>query len=289
LVKAVVDYCLFFRTNFQRNDVPLPLSTMIAHLVLAKKLRGLAPRRILELGPGCGYLSFFLRDWENLANYTQVETTESFYVLQNLVNKYLFGHRFKEHAQTELNGEAASLITNAMPHETTEISPRVQLNLSAVCHHYPWWQAGAVAKEQFDVVTANAMLNELSENAFKQYVWLIDQCLAPDGALLVQCIGGGPLSLELIFKSLTEIKLAPVVMVLGTGNVGDKYFALPNLLFVRPRHPLFAKYARGNLTLPLFDAKDLLVRTTYLGDAAGRRNVTVDEIAGLVTERLKQV
>ena len=288
LVKAVADYCLFFQTHFQSDEVPLPLSTMMAHLVLAKKLRGLGPRRILELGPGCGYLSFFLRDWEGLANYTQVETTESFYLLQNLVNKYLFGARFKDHAQAQLNGHAASLITQALPGNETELSPRLKVEVPAVCHHYPWWQAGAAAKERFDVVTANAMLNELSESAFRQYVWLIDQCLAPDGALLVQCIGGGPLPFDLIFRALAQIRLAPVVMYLGSGEVGDKFFTLPNMLFVRQGHPLFAKYAKDTINLPLFDTKDLLVRTVYLYGREGRRDVTMREIATKVAERLQR-
>ena len=286
-VDALVHYCRFFRTNFSGRDAPLPLSTMIAHLALAKKLRGLGrPYRILEIGPGCGYLSFFLRNWSDLEDYCQVETTESFYVLQNLVNKHVFGHRFRECAQTNVEGATVPIAEHHVVPDT-EISPRIALDTPTVCRHFPWWQLGRVAKERFNIVTTNATLNEFSEGALRQYVWMIDQCLALDGCLLVQCYGGGPGSLETILRSLFQIRLAPVAMVLqGGAAVGEKFFAKSNLLFVRERHPLFAKYAKANLSVPLFDPGDLLIRSVY-GQAGGtRRDVAVDGIVTLVTERL---
>lgn len=288
LVDALVDYCMFYRTNFPGRDAPLPLSTMIAHLTLSKKLQALGrPHRILEIGPGCGYLSFFLKSWSDLEDYSQVETTESFYVLQNLVNKHVFGHRFREYAQTDLEGRAATPITAQIGIPDTEISPRVQLNMAATCHHFPWWQLGQVAKKQFSVVTTNATLNEFTEGALRQYVWLIDQCLAADGCLLVQCYGGGPGSLDKILQSLFSIRLAPVTLALqGDASVAGKYFAKPNLLFVRERHPLFTKYAKPKLTLPLFDPSDLLVRAVYGVEGEGRREVAVDELLTLVIEHL---
>lgn len=289
LIDALVDYCAFFRTNFSGRDAPLPLSTMIAHLALSKKLRGLGrPYRILEIGPGCGYLSFFLRNWSDLEDYAQVETTESFYLLQNLVNKHVFRHRFRDHAQTEVEG-AASPITAQIGMPDTEISPRVPLNMRTVCRHFPWWRLGQVAKERFSIVTTNATLNEFSEAALRQYIWLIDQCLALDGCLLVQCYGGGPGSLENILRSLFAIRLAPVTLVLQANTlIGEKFFAKSNLLFVRDRHPLFPKYAKPNLTLPVFDPNDLLVRSVYERDQPAGRQVTADEIVAMVAERLER-
>ncbi|HTY70241.1 MAG TPA: hypothetical protein VMH36_26545 [Alphaproteobacteria bacterium] len=292
LVDALVEYCKFFRTNFSGRDAPLPLSTMVAHLAIAKKLRALGrPHRILEIGPGCGYLSFFLKGWSDLEDYTQVETTESFYVLQNLVNKHVFGHRFRDHAQTDLEGRAALPITAQIGIPDTEISPRIPLDMRGVCRHFPWWQLGRVATERFSVVTTNATLTEFSEGALRQYVWLIDQCLAPDGCLVVQCCGGGSGSLETILQLLFSIRLAPVALVLQENvTIGDKYLAKTNLLFVRERHPLFAKYAKPKLTLPLFDPNDLLVRAVYgIGGGGSRREVTADELVTRVTERLARV
>lgn len=290
-VDALTEYCLFFRINFPGRRVPLPLSTMIAHFTLARKLRGIGgPHRILEIGPGCGYLSFFLRHWTDLESYSQIETTESFYLLQNLVNKHVFRHRFQEHAQASLEGQAASFVTEAQaagPH--TEISPRLSLDLPPVCRHYPWWRIGEVAEQRFSVVTTNATLNEFSEEALAQYVWLIDRCLMKDGCLLVQCYGGGPGSLETIFRKLFGIRLAPVVGVLtGETMVGEQFMAKSNLLFVREGHPLFSKYLKGNLTFPLFEPDEPLVRAIYMPDSAGpRRPVDAGEIVAAVSARLK--
>lgn len=293
LVDALTDYCLFFRINFPGRRAPLPLSTMIAHFALAQKLRGIGgPHRILEIGPGCGYLSFFLKHWTDLESYSQIETTESFYLLQNLVNKHVFRHRFHEHAQASLEGQSASFVTEAQvagPH--TEISPRLSLDLPPVCRHYPWWRIGEVAEQRFGVVTTNATLNEFSEAALAQYVWLIDRCLMKEGCLLVQCYGGGPGSLEAIFRKLFEIHLAPVVGVLTADTmIGGKFLAKSNLLFVREGHPLFAKYLKMNLSFPRFELDEPLVRAIYSLDSAGpRRPVTAEEIVAAVSARLRSV
>jgi len=290
-VDALADYCLFFRINFPWRKAPLPLSTMIAHFTLAQKLRGFGgPHRILEIGPGCGYLSFFLRHWQDLEAYSQVETTESFYLLQNLVNKHVFRHRFHEHAQADIETQSGSFVTEAQvagPH--TEISPRLSLDLPPVCRHYPWWRIGEIAQQRFNVVTTNATLNEFSDAALTQYVWLIDRCLTRDGCLLVQCYGGGPGSLENIFRQLFGIGLAPVVVVLsGETMIGEKFLAKSNLLFVRERHPLFTKYASGTINFPRFEASEPLVQSVYMPPSAGpRRSVTPQEIVAAVAERLK--
>src|SRR5205807_1476998 len=60
-VRACLDYIDFYRSFFQKDRVVVPLSTLIAHFVIYKKLLGYNPQftRLLEIGPGCGYLSFF--------------------------------------------------------------------------------------------------------------------------------------------------------------------------------------------------------------------------------------
>lgn len=293
-VDALVDYCLFFRVHFPHREAPLPLSTMLAHFVLAKKLRGIgSPYRILEIGPGCGYLSFFLHRWSDLDDYTQIETTESFYILQNLVNKYLFEHRFRDFAPAVFEpGQVASMVSDPKGAPLyTEVSPRVAVDVPPKCRHFPWWRIGEVANETFNIVTTNATLNEFSNEALRQYVWLIDKCLARDGCLLVQCYGGGPGSLETIFKSLFEIRLAPVVVSLEAEvTVAEKHFAKSNLLFVRERHPMFAKYAQMPLQLPRFDPANLMVKSVYVTAGSGpRRTLSADDIVAMVAERLKEV
>lgn len=296
LLDALLDYCRFFRVNFPGREAPIPLSTMVAHLAIARKLRGLGmPKRILEIGPGCGYLSFFLRDWPGLSNYTQIETAQSFYIFQNLVNKHVFSHRFRDHAQGDwaAHGAARTGIltgsTDAQKQASYEAPERLPLGLPTVCHHYPWWRIDEVAEQQFDVVTSNANFNEFSEGALLQYVQLIDRCLAQEGCLLIQDMGGGALPLETIKRELAGIGLAAVVATLPSASViGNKSFAATNYLFVRRRHPSFAKYAGTEREWPLFDPSDPLVRDVYLPrSSSGRRHLSPGDVLQALAGRLE--
>jgi hypothetical protein len=294
-VDALVDFCLFFRIHFPGRLAPVPLSTMIAHLLVAKKLRGLRARRILEIGPGCGYLSFFLKSHPGLENYTQIETTESFYILQNLVNKHVFGHRFRECAQADWSQQAATPVLDSAANQRAahiEISQRLALDTPEICRHYPWWRLGELTAQRFDVVTSNANLNEFTQGAFLQYVWLIDRVLAQDGFLLVQDMGGGPLPLDFIVQRLLEIRLMPVVIVNpGALSPGGPSFGLGNFLFVREQHPLFARYANaGQIQVPRFDADEPLVRAVFsLAADQSRRSIAPEQILAAVSERLKSL
>jgi SAM-dependent methyltransferase len=294
-VNALVDFCLFFRTHFSGRQAPLPLSTMIAHLLLAKKLRGLRARRILEIGPGCGYLSFFLKSHLGLENYTQIETTESFYILQNLVNKHVFGHRFRECAQGDWSQLAAAPLLDSAANQRAayiEVSQRLGLETSEICRHYPWWRLGELTGQRFDVVTSNANLNEFTQGAFLQYVWLIDRVLARDGVLLVQDIGGGPLPLDFIVQRLLEIRLVPAVIVNpGALSAAGPAFGLSNFLFVREQHPLFARHAASEqIQIPRFDPDEPLVRAVFsLAEDRSRRQLLPGQIVAAVAERLKKL
>lgn len=298
LLDALVDYCKFFRVNFPGKEAPIPLSTMTAHLAIAKKLKGLGTaRRILEIGPGCGYLSFFLRSWKELINYTQIESAESFYILQNLVNKHVFSHRFRDHAQGDWQARGAADIGALLAsgpgqrHAGFEMSLRLPLELPLTCHHYPWWLIDQLADQEFDVVTSNANFTEFSEGAFHQYVALIDRCLAADGVLLMQDLGGGPLSPEIILRELAGIGLAPVVAMehLGASNIAGRSFACANYLFVRQKHPKFQQYANPMLKLPVLDFDDPFVQSVYVSDASSnRKNMSVGEVFQALKERLAQ-
>lgn len=290
LLEALVEYCKFYRVNFPGKEAPIPLSTMAAHLAIATKLRGLgSPKRILEIGPGCGYLSFFLGTWKGLVNYTQIESAQSFYILQNLVNKHVFSHRFRDHAQGDWGAHGAAGTgmlagsTDEQKRSSYETSARLSLGLPFVCHHYPWWRIAEVADQQFDVVTSNANFNEFSEGALLQYVRLIDRCLAPNGSLLIQDMGGGALPLETIKRELDGINVATVVATLPSASViAGKSFAATNYLFVRQQHPSFGKYAGAKREWPIFDTADPLVRGVYLPPSSGRRSVS----AGAVLQAL---
>jgi SAM-dependent methyltransferase len=291
LLDALVDYCRFFRVHFPGAQAPIPLSTMVAHLAIALKLRGLGTaRRILEIGPGCGYLSFFLGRWPELASYAQIESAESFYILQNLVNKHVFAHRFRDFAQADWGPAAAAIGRLAAGVSDLELSARLAVDFPAVCSHYPWWRIDDLANQQFDVITSNANFTEFSEGAFRQYVQLIDRCLAPDGCLLIQCLGGGSLDPVLLLRGLVGIRLVPVVATNVKGGVvaAGQWFALPNFLFVRERHPAAQRYARETLALPLYEPDDPFVSGVFARATTGqRRRVGAAEILGALEARLK--
>ena len=61
MVGALSDFAAFHMTTFPGRNVQLPLSTSPSQLVIALKLRRLQPRgQVLEVGAGCGYLSYFI-------------------------------------------------------------------------------------------------------------------------------------------------------------------------------------------------------------------------------------
>jgi hypothetical protein len=101
LFVAVCCDALLFQMTYLPARVPVvPLTTLLSAFVLYRKCVGFDTdfRSVLEIGPGCGYLSFFLKGHGPLRNYSQIEACESFYILQNLVNVHCFGHRFDERA-----------------------------------------------------------------------------------------------------------------------------------------------------------------------------------------------
>ena len=61
LVDALSASAAFHMTTFPEKTVQLPLSTFLSQLVIALKLRRLQPRgQVLEVGAGCGNLSYFI-------------------------------------------------------------------------------------------------------------------------------------------------------------------------------------------------------------------------------------
>src|SRR5262245_56401113 len=88
LTDALVSSVKFQMANLPRRKPCVPFSTMISSLTLYKKIVGFKPgvHSVLEVGPGCGYLSYFLAAHGTLRDYSQVEACESFYILQSMVN-----------------------------------------------------------------------------------------------------------------------------------------------------------------------------------------------------------
>ena len=191
LLESCRDIVSFQRLFFPLRKPVLPLSVLMSVLCLYSKLVGINPAfsSVLEIGPGCGYLSFFLRQHAALASYCQIEACESFYILQNLVNLYCFGGEFIEHAFAP---NAMNLDNSFwLPFGQFEIPPaaiRVP-HKPPKCEHFAWWHIDEVKSRKFQIVTSNANLLEFSPAALEDYLGLIVEVLEPNGALVAQCCG----------------------------------------------------------------------------------------------------
>lgn len=256
LVRALVDCVLFQRARLPRRRPLVPLSTMTSALMLYKKIAAVKPGigSILEVGPGCGYLSFFLASNPLLEDYSQVEACESFYLLQGMINSYLFGHRFHDCA-------IGPLPQDQTLHLRKDVEPPMLLGDGELprrnCHHFPWWTLKALLDRKYDVVTSNANLSEFSQPALRDYLTIFAKAMKDDGVFVVQCTGfPGHSTLDQLFDILHEFRLAPVLCALAQENVTPerltnlteafssfgfdrREFALNTIFLVKDTHPLF--------------------------------------------------
>jgi len=301
IVEACKDAVRFQLRFLPHRQPVLPISTILSAYALYKKMRGIDPnfRSVLEIGPGCGYVSFFLARHASLTNYSQIEACESFYMLQNLVNLYCFGSRLDERALPPENIPAVDYFVNPRP--DMESSPRVRLGaVPPRCSHYPWWRIGElVSKEvRFDIVTSNANLLEFNAPALDDYLSLMHQCLNPDGAFLVQCTGfpaSGTVDqlLEKIFaKGFAPLffakELTPTRFMGDEGRSGlverltsvareDVSFTTNNALFVKAGHRLFDKYYHRHNLKPSFMTNESVVNAAFFARPPDRRHYSIAE------------
>lgn len=292
---ACRDAVLFQMTYLPHREPVLPISTLLSALALYKKLRGVNEsfRSILEIGPGCGYLSFFLKHHGTLENYSQIEACESFYILQNLVNLHCFGHRCDERALPHENTPGIDVFAQEGP--VTELSSKVRLKRFSPCsYHYPWWRIGELLSQdrRFDLVTSNANLLEFNPTALDDYLTLLQRVLSPAGALVVQCTGFPAQGTdEQLLAKMHAKGFAPLFFVqqskpmknplepaaLSAGSLSSVQFDVTNALFVRSGHPLFSRYyqkANGRLH---FAAAEPVVGRVYFERPPQRRFPTAQE------------
>lgn len=213
---ALADWCRFAAQTWHLDRVVLPLDTMLSSWALYGKLRKWKDdfHSLLEIGPGCGYSSFFLENHQELDLYSQIEATESLYILQYLVNYWCFAAEANDHAPI-WRARQDGILVDAMR------QPR--------CMHAPWW--ANLKPVQCDLITSNANLREFSPAALQQYAKLIGDTLAPDGALIVQCLGDGALTRGQVFDALERNGLA---LAYATGpGVDTRKMAVGNYIWTR--------------------------------------------------------
>jgi hypothetical protein len=252
LLDALEVFVKFFSTAFGTGKIPIPLSTMIAHLALNRKLMRINPNaRILEIGPGCGYLSFFLFGNKSIPTYCQIESTESFYLLQNLINAFLYRERFIDRITDgygSRNMDGTNLAIGSRPtHEFYfgEKTPSIDFTPSPRCEHFPWWQQNALFSRKFDIITSNANFNEMSSAALESYAAVCGIALEDNGVVFAQCPGGGPLSMELVVRAFESNGFGVVYF---SPTLAGQEMAVPNLAMVRNTHPSFR-----HTKVPLYD------------------------------------
>lgn len=306
LLDAFAEYARFFLTQFPSSEIPIPLSGMLSQYAIALKLRGIPERRtVLEIGPGSGLLSFFLARDPGIERYDQVEATESFYLLQSLVNRHVYGTRFLDHAQ--LDTRSAGL--GGIDFETVrtrhrDILPNYEQPQSLTverrprAEHFPWWRLEDVAARRYDVVTSNANLTEFSETALRYYAALFVTVLKPTGVFLAQCPGGGRTSGDVALRALMDVGLRPLVIAARYIGRNPKHpAALPegkqmttaNLVFLPPGHPAYERAADPSQKLPIIDATDPLTRSILGFDWDKGPVRSRDEVMAAVAERLTAV
>lgn len=292
---ACRDAVLFQMTFLPHREPVLPISTLLPALALYKKLRGVNEtfKSVLEIGPRCGYLSFFLKHHRTLDNYSQIEVCESFYILQNLVNVYCFGHRCDERALPHESTRGIDVFSQEGP--VTEISSKVRLKGPSPCsYHYPWWRIGELVSQdrRFDLVTSNANLLEFTPAALDDYLTLLQRVLSPAGALVVQSTGfpahGND---EQLLDKMHAKGFAPLFFVqqntpmkcpleqaaLRSGTLNTVQFDVTNALFVRSGHPLFARYHQKQNGRLHFAAPEPVVGRVYFERPPQRRFPTAQE------------
>jgi len=288
-----IDYIEFYQKTFERDRVIVPLSTMIAHYVIYRKLIGYNSNftRLLEIGPGCGYLSFFLRHHAPLQDYSQIESTESFYLLQSHINSHVFGSRFAEHALSQQASASHNFYVAKMRwHDDFHYEEQnlIDVPRKPICNHYPWWRIGDVAKKRFDIISSNANLNEFSREALFQYLSVMRDVLADDGVIIAQCLGGGSPTYDTVFANMKSAGFVPVVLVAGDADPG-RIFVVANGVFVGEKHPLYAEYADKTPAFHMWDREiDFVNRMYFLNEEHKRKKriLSITEILGHIKQRI---
>lgn len=303
LVAALVEYAEFFLANFAPSDIPMPLSGMISQYAIARKLRGIPSRGdILEIGPGTGLISFFLSKDPSIQRYDSVEVMESFYLMQNRVNRHVYGSGFRDRAQIDagrpgfggiaygqMRDVSAGILDNDELPQTLSVSRKTR------AEHFPWWQLEAVAERRYDVVMSHANLTEMNITALKYYVALAATVLKPDGVFWAQCLGGGEIPPATALKTVIGAGFAPLAMIptqldaAGAASAplpAGKQMALFNVIFLPRGHPKFEQAARNSQSFPLMDPADELTSNMFgLHDAKAPRR-TREDVLSAVAERL---
>ncbi|QKF83311.1 hypothetical protein [Halarcobacter ebronensis] len=222
----------YFQVNMFPHQKPIiSYDTVLHALVIKNRLEQLKPeyKTLLEIGPGCGYFSFYLKHRECLKNYTAIEACESFYLLQNQVNQFCFGSQFEQKVPIPIEYVEPKINKTFGINDETLIELDKNNFISNKeekrAFHLPWWKLGSLyeSKNVFDIIMSNSNLLEFSSGALTYYLDLIQNKLDKEGFFFVNGPGHhtSATQREELGQLLFQADFAPIAIVSEVENLYD--------------------------------------------------------------------
>lgn len=294
---------------FPKKDSFIPFDSLMNTFVTFKKINAFKPycKRIFEIGPGSGSFSFHLENFNYLEEYSYTDACESFYMLQNNINFFLFKNLFTQHV-LEDNTPEYFIDKNNKNYLQGGFEKRFYVNnktkdSNIICNAYPWWKLGRFneSEEKYDVITSNANLNEFNEGALNDYLTIINNKLNDDGIVFAHCTGSvhGGHNIQYLFNKLYANKFAIICMLRGDNSYTcpesnvyiNKLFTLDNLIFVGEKHPLFSKYYKPydvSITSRIYPQEEFIISALFPlhSEIQKKRIYTKEEIYEMIKQRL---
>lgn len=285
LAEAARMLCELQKSLFCDDAVVLPAGSLLVDYLTFRKIAAMSPkRRILDIGPGCGYLSLFLRSDPDVDTYAQIEVTQSLYLLQSHINRAAYGGDHAELAMQSPDGPAVFGRASAMLPAQFAKPAIVRVVRKPRCIHFPWWKIDEALKGQYDVVLLGEAMCEMSFPAFIYYAEGVKDALSDNGHVFINGIGQSQ-SRESIENRLAIWKNLQFRAILSAQSFQySGRLSRANLLLVKPGHPRYDE-ATDDLHKATFPEQDPMIRTMYGLDRAAGEDLSEPQLL----ERLARV
>lgn len=267
LLHAIQKFCKFVQITFQAGPTVLPLNTLMSEYLTYLRVSKIPNHEsILEIGAGSGYLPFFTAQSPGFERRTQIEVTQSLYLLQSRVNSFLFGEKFQDIAMNlPRTAEIGELVESTMRerHKFHEPPISIELSRSIRATMHPWWTIDRVldGSVQYDVVVSKGNIAEMSFPAFIYYFQNLRNCLKKNSFILIQDLGAeGKVGYNERLNAFLSFGYKPLVYV--DPKQGSKPFSDVNLLLICEEHPLW-KHTASDFSNQHFPRDLPLVRAVY--------------------------
>jgi predicted methyltransferase len=260
----------------------VPLARLLHAHVTHRKLKGLASRaRILDIGPGEGYVSLFLPRDPGVKHYAAIEVTQSLYMMQSTIGALCFAGSFANHVSRPTDSGAIRLSSPGSRAAEFAVAPSASPRAAL----YPWWEAHRAFEQTYDVVMANENICEMPPEALDFYAARIVKSLAPEGVFLIQGIGKSetPDTVDTRFAILERHGFRSIVQETSFARGGP--LQTPNLVLVGPRHPAH-ETAATRWRIRVFDQENALIRAMYGLDQPPGEITDHDALVGALKARL---